>query len=61
MDHYNTNAGEGRRDIPSPSPNDMRGSAFEEFLKDYYFDTEQFLRSIALKDTELYLFCGDMK
>ena len=61
MDHYNTNAGEGRRDIPSPSPNDRRGSAFEEFLKDYYFDTEQFLRSIALKDTELYLFCGDMK
>lgn len=45
---------------PAPAADTGRDSPFQTFLRHYYFDTEQFLRSIALKDTELYLFCGDL-
>lgn len=30
------------------------------FVKNYYFNTEIFMRSVALPNTALYLFCGDM-
>ena len=51
------------RQSPPPAPIRQEGqdSPFQRFLKHYYFDTEQFLRSIALRDTKIYLFCGDMQ
>lgn len=34
---------------------------FREFTDHYYFDAESFFRSIAMEDTAVYLYCGDMQ
>ena len=34
---------------------------FQIFAKNYYFDSEAFFKSIAMDDTSLYLYCGDMQ
>ncbi len=31
------------------------------FIKNYYFDLELFLNSIAMADTDIYLYCGDVQ
>ena len=36
-------------------------SRLREFLQSYYFDVDSFFRSVALVDTSLYLYCGDLR
>ena len=33
----------------------------KSFIRKYYFDVELFLNSIAMADTEIYLYCGDVE
>ena len=36
-------------------------SRLREFLQRYYFDADSFFQSVALADTSLYLYCGDLR
>lgn len=42
-------------------PKEEENTPLESFIKQYYFDVGLFLNSIAMADTEIYLYCGDMQ
>lgn len=53
---YYRHTGHGGLEMP-----EEESTPLESFIKQYYFDVGLFLNSIAMADTEIYLYCGDMQ